>query len=856
MPEVGVATMPVLPDFKPFNAGLAAQSSGIASKFAKVGKVAALAFVGATAGAVAGLGKLGASFDDAYDTIRTGTGATGKALKGLETDFKSVLKGVPASFGDTSTAIADLNTRLGLTGKPLQDTAKQFLELSRITKTDVAGNIAAVTRVFGDWGISAADQASAMDKLFRASQATGIGVQELSQKVVQFGAPMRQFGFSFEESAALMAKWEKEGVNTEMIMGGLRIGLGKLAAAGKDPAAAFAEMTKKVKATSDAGKAATIVSELFGRKAGPELAAAIKEGRFEISDLLGVIEGGSETIIGAGKDTQDFGEKWTMIKNRVFVALEPIAMRLFDAIGRGMDNVAKFWDNTLEPAFHRLRAWWDENAPPVIARVKEVSDAILGWVRDVEPPIRSWVDNVLGSVRKWWDSNGPWITATVLALKDTLVTTFERLKEAAQTVVRNWDTIKPVIEKIALVIVTVMIPHWIALRVAAVIESARVVAAWVATHVQAIASAVVHSAQVVIMVGKWVFLGAQAIIHAATVVASWVATGAGAIAAAAVMVAQTAIQIGRWVAMGAVATAQALVIAAAWAISMGPIALVVLAIAGLAVAFVTHWSEIKNAVLTGVQTVVGAFLGLVTTFVDGAALAFGWVPGIGPKLKEAAAKVNEFRDDVNKSLEGIKDKTVTVHVNLAGDKAYTDFRAMEREFANRQGDGPGRGGKALARVQSVLPRGAYITSTYRTPEHNRRVGGSPRSFHLDKSNPAVDIGGPTRVLDALYAKLRNMGGWRELLYRVPGHFNHIHAAHGGGIVSRDWPTVPGLQSYERPAILKVGEAVLTEEQQARIGSGSGIDDALVEALKATLEKSGRQMAREYAREWVLQMRAA
>jgi len=81
------------------------------------------------AGAGAGLLLVGESFDEAFDTIRTGTGATGDALAGLQNDFKAVVSAVPASFGDASQAVTVLNQRLGLTGEPLQQIAGQMLEL-------------------------------------------------------------------------------------------------------------------------------------------------------------------------------------------------------------------------------------------------------------------------------------------------------------------------------------------------------------------------------------------------------------------------------------------------------------------------------------------------------------------------------------------------------------------------------------------------------------------------------------------------------------------------------------------------------------------------------------------------------
>lgn len=64
------------------------------------------------------------------------------------------------------------------------------------------------------------------------------------------------------------------------------------------------------------------------------------------------------------------------------------------------------------------------------------------------------------------------------------------------------------------------------------------------------------------------------------------------------------------------------------------------------------------------KVLVDTFLGIVGALVNGAAKAFGWVPGIGGKLKAAAKEFNTFRDYVNGQLGlgGIKDKTVSLNV--------------------------------------------------------------------------------------------------------------------------------------------------------------------------------------------------
>ena len=132
----------------------------------------------------AALLKIGNDFDDAYDKIRVGTGKTGKELEGLKTDFREIAKVAPSSFKDIGTVVADLNTRLGLTGKPLQEMSIQLLNFARITKTDINTLIPATTRVFGDWSIATDKQGKAMDTLFKVSQTTGIGVDRLLERVV------------------------------------------------------------------------------------------------------------------------------------------------------------------------------------------------------------------------------------------------------------------------------------------------------------------------------------------------------------------------------------------------------------------------------------------------------------------------------------------------------------------------------------------------------------------------------------------------------------------------------------------------------------------------------------------------
>ncbi len=72
------------------------------------------------------------------------------------------------------------------------------------------------------------------------------------------------------------------------------------------------------------------------------------------------------------------------------------------------------------------------------------------------------------------------------------------------------------------------------------------------------------------------------------------------------------------------------------------------------------WEGLKEQVRGAVAYVVGIFLGMIGAIVNGAARGFGWIPGLGGKLKSAAAAFNTFKDQVNASLANVKSRKVTV----------------------------------------------------------------------------------------------------------------------------------------------------------------------------------------------------
>jgi len=214
-------------------------------------------------------------------------------------------------------------------------------------------------------------------------------------------------------------------------------------------------------------------------------------------------------------------------------------------------------------------------------------------------------------------------------------------------------------------------------------------------------------------------------------------------------------------------------------------------------------ATLATTALTGATTALGVAvrfalgpLGLAITaaglLAAGLTLAFqrsdtfrGIVDRLWASIKTAASHLRSFLGSLNEfKIPGWVRELGGLVGGIGG-----GFRSAFGAVARGVGDGPGRvsGGSTLRRVQGlVTSMGGSISSTYRSPARNRAVGGSPTSFHLDRENPAVDIvARSTAALDAIHARLQSMGGWRELLWRVPNHAPgdnpHIHVADRGGV---------------------------------------------------------------------------
>lgn len=306
---------------------------GSAAKKAGIISAAALAGIGTAAAASAkALYNLGAEFDKGVDTIRIGTGATGKQLDGLKSSMENVFSSVPTDVETASQAIADYNTRLGVSGETLETLSGQAIQVSDMLGEDLTSTIESSSQAFQQWNIGEDEMSEKMDYLFKVSQSTGMGFNELSGNMQKYGAQLQEMGYSFDSAAALVGQLEKAGVNTNEVLGAMKKSVGVLAKDGISASEGMEQYCEQIKNAGSAAEATAIASEVFGSKAGSTMASAIRNGTLSVADLTKELENSDEGISKAAEDTYSFAERMQMAKNKMKVALEPMANTIFDSL--------------------------------------------------------------------------------------------------------------------------------------------------------------------------------------------------------------------------------------------------------------------------------------------------------------------------------------------------------------------------------------------------------------------------------------------------------------------------------------------------------------------------------------------
>lgn len=428
--------------------------------------------------AIKALGELGkaavdafASFDEGRDTIIYATGATGEAAESLKKSYENVSKSIVADNADIGKAVGEIATRFGFTEGQLEDASVAFLKFSKITGTDVKSAVTSVSRAMEKTGMDGKDYNKMLDMLLKASQTTGVAVDRLSDSVTKYAIPMKNLGFDTKETIALFSQFEKTGVNVEQAFNGLQKAAANWAKDGKDASAEFEALMNSIKEAPTDIEATTAATEIFGTKTGPELAAAIRAGKLEVSDMVKTLQGSKGTLDSTFDGALDASDDMKLALQNVKTELGKTMDRLLveygpkitELINKVTPEIEKFLDNVV-PTIEESVSWLVDNLPEIEVALSAIVGAMAGlWVAQklmaLTKAYQAWKVATEGQTVAQWLLNTAMLanpimllltaitalTAGIVALalvnedfREQLFETWDRIKEGAQI---TWEWI-------------------------------------------------------------------------------------------------------------------------------------------------------------------------------------------------------------------------------------------------------------------------------------------------------------------------------------------------------------------------------------------------------------------------------
>ena len=302
------------------------------------------------------------SYDEGADTIIAATGATGEAADELIGVYENVAKNVRGSFEDIGAAVGEVNTRFGSTGGELQTLSEKFLKFADINGMDVKTAIDNTQSALAAFGLGAEDAGNLIDVLNKAGQDTGVSLDTLTQQLVANAPALQEMGMNASDSAFFIANLSKNGVDASSVMSGMKKALANAAAEGKPMSEAMKEIEASIKDASSSTDAITIATELFGAKAGPAIATAVRDGKLsfeEFGTTLTDFQGNVETTYDAMQDGPD----------KVALAMQNLKL-----------EAAKVFDAFLQEHGPQIEEMVNNFTENILPKVTEVLSAILDGV--------------------------------------------------------------------------------------------------------------------------------------------------------------------------------------------------------------------------------------------------------------------------------------------------------------------------------------------------------------------------------------------------------------------------------------------------------------------------------------------
>ena len=329
--------------------------------------------------------------DEGADNVVKATGATGMAAAELQESYENVAKSFKGDFSTIGSVLGEVNTRFGYTGKELEDTTKQFLKFAEITGTDAKTAVADVSKALKAAGMQDKDYTKLLDQMAKASQASGVSISKLTEGITKNGSTFRAMGFDTEETIAILSQFESAGVNTETVLAGMKTAAKNWAAAGKDGREEFGKAITEIANAPTQVEKTQKAMEIFGQKAGTEVADAVSTARVNYSDFVSTLKDSQGTVKDTYDQTQDAFDD-------IDIAIQNVKVGFSKWVGEILDKYGPELKEGFKMVGEGIKAGLDF----IFEVVENIGNAI-GWLITKIEELWNWLKKISRQAVNWDD---------------------------------------------------------------------------------------------------------------------------------------------------------------------------------------------------------------------------------------------------------------------------------------------------------------------------------------------------------------------------------------------------------------------------------------------------------------------
>lgn len=287
---------------------------------------------------------------DALNEVTKLTGASGQDLQDMQDIVKDLAKTMPADMHDIATAVGEVNTRFGLTGDALEDTAEQFVKFAQINGSDVTSSIDQVQKAMSAYGLDAKDTSYVLDVLTKTSQDTGVSVEKLTSGLISNGTAFQEMNLDLTQSALLMGQLEKSGVNMETVTNGMRRALKTAAKEGRPVNEVLAELQDTILNDTTGVEGLQAAYDVFG-KSGDQIYGAIKAGTLDFKalgmaadDSAGILDQTFEAVQTPAQQFQKILNQLKLLGYDIAQAALPVVTSALEKLTKAIEVINKRWN--------------------------------------------------------------------------------------------------------------------------------------------------------------------------------------------------------------------------------------------------------------------------------------------------------------------------------------------------------------------------------------------------------------------------------------------------------------------------------------------------------------------------------